>query len=132
MINNLNLKGTCGLYPWFEEDDVHLIYPEDVDIARKLVLHGKVFYCAEQYGEFIRIVYGDYSLRVKPQLFQPVRSLHFKFGDLVTVRSSEGKKGTIINIGWHYKSDEPMYYLMFNGKKSSRRYFEQELEHISK
>ncbi|NHB94064.1 DUF6960 family protein [Photorhabdus cinerea] len=127
MINSLDLKGTWGLYPWFDEDDVNLIYPDDLERVRKLILHGKVFYCSEQCGKFIRLNYGDYSFRVKPDLFKPVREVHFMVGDNVKVASSLDKRGTILNIGWHHKNDEPIYYLSFNGKKSSRRYAEDEL-----
>lgn len=127
MINNLNFKGSWGLYPWFEEDDPTLIYPDDLEDVKKLVLHGKVFYCSEQCGKFIRLNYGNQSFRVKPSLFKPVRDIQFMVGDNVKVVSSIDKLGIILNIGWHHKNNEPIYYLSFNGKKSSRRYSEDEL-----
>lgn len=128
MINSLDFKNSWGLYCWFNEDDPTLIYSNDLEDVRKLVLHGKVFYCSEQCGEFIRLNYGNYSFLVKTDLFKPVRDIRFMVGDSVEIVSSTDKIGTILNIGWHHKNNEPIYYyLSFNGKKSSRRYSEDEL-----
>ena len=65
---------------------------------------------------------------VKTDLFKPVRDIRFMVGDSVEIVSSTGKIGTILNIGWHHKNNEPIYYyLSFNVIKSSRRYSEDEL-----
>ncbi|GKX55263.1 hypothetical protein SOASR030_13750 [Leminorella grimontii] len=128
MVTNLDLQGRWGLYPWFDGNDVDFICPDDVERARKLVLYGKVFYCEKQCGDFIVLIYGDCSLKVNPCLFKPVRDIRFSIGDKISVSPLlSSKEGVILNIEWHHKRDEPIYYLSFNGNKSSKRYFENEL-----
>ncbi|GKX58673.1 DUF6960 family protein [Leminorella grimontii] len=128
MMTTLDFQERWGLYPWFDGDDVNFIHPDDIELARKLLLYGKVFYCIKQCREFIVLTYGDFSLRVNSCLFKTVRDILFFVGSNVSVVSSlNDKVGTVIDIGWHHKNNEPIYYLSFNGKKSSRRYFEDEL-----
>lgn len=130
MVDDLGLINSWGLYPWFNEDDPSLIYVDDLENVKKIGLYGKVFYCSDQCGDFIRLNYGSYSFRVKPSLFKPIRSIRFMIGDNIKLISSPDKLGTILNIEWHYKNNEPIYYLSFNGKKSSRRYSENEFSPV--
>ena len=38
--------------------------------------------------------------------------------------------GQLIEINWHFKDNEPFYYLEIEGKRRSRRYKENELEFV--
>jgi hypothetical protein len=67
----------------------------------------------------------DHQLSVAPDQLLNVGALPFGRGD--HVRLTDGRVATIVDCVWHYKQQQPMYFLAFDGKKSSRRYFPEEL-----
>ncbi len=58
----------------------------------------------------------------------------FKVGQRVRVilneRNRTARTGTIRQIIWHYKDQSYNYYLDVNGKKISKRYYEEDIEQL--
>ena len=48
----------------------------------------------------------------------------YRIGQTVMTKD---KRGVVVDIEWHFKDSVPIYFLAFEGKRSSRRYFENEL-----
>ncbi|MFV0548801.1 MAG: DUF6960 family protein [Limnobaculum xujianqingii] len=110
--------GTYGLYPWFPEHGENFINPLYIDTVKKLSLYGKVFSCISEDETYITLKYGDVVFEVKPDLYQFVNNTLFNIGNAIVVtNSSPNKVGIVIEIHWHYKNSEPIYYLTFGGKK---------------
>ncbi|QIQ21406.1 DUF6960 family protein [Zophobihabitans entericus] len=126
----LKYRGTYGLYPWFPDDDETLIHANDLQKVKAFSingLYGYVFYCSDENADFIELSYGDFTFKVKPDLYSTIPSIQFHLGEHVAVIGVSEKKGVIVSIKWHSKYSKPMYFLSFNGRKSSRRYFDTEL-----
>ncbi len=64
---------------------------------------------------------------IKPNCFMPIPNPQFLPGDLVFV-PQKSMHATIQSVYWHFKMEKHMYFLIFKGKESSRRYFIEELE----
>ena len=116
-----------GLYPWFIEDGEQLIFPSDLERFKKLLPNGKVFKCIHEVDGYLVLEYGKNTFRVKSDLFKPVDKPIFEIGCNVRLVKEHEQEGTIEAINWHYKNDEPMYYLIINGKRKSTRYFNEDL-----
>jgi hypothetical protein len=105
-----------------------LYHPDD---AKILSLHQqKVFYCQGVTEEdYLILTYGEMSIRVKPVLFLTLyKPLDFYLGDEVIVKDYPERLAKVYYVGWHYKRNEPMFYLWVDGKKKSRRYFKEDLQ----
>lgn len=120
--------GWC-LYPWFEEHGSEYIHPDDIDAFRTLMPNGKLFKWIGTDNDFVVLEHASKQYRVKPTLAKPVPKPVYDFGEAVRVRSgNENKPATIRDIMWHFQKNEPFFYLDFEGKKSSRRYWTHEIQ----
>lgn len=90
---------------------------------------GKIFKCIDE-GERLTLRYGNKEFRVKPQLYKVVDEPKYKIGDKVKIISSS-KIVKIIDTNWHMKDNTPFYFIQDNGKKSTRRFYESDLEKIN-
>ncbi|EPB6201482.1 hypothetical protein ACRQ2P_001053, partial [Escherichia coli] len=61
-------------------------------------------------------------------IYHIVPDLKFYIGQSVWVKT-KNSVGTIIDVFWHFKNEMPVYFINFEGKRSSRRYSESELSH---
>ncbi|WP_418124641.1 DUF6960 family protein [Variovorax sp. 160MFSha2.1] len=110
---------------WFPEHGDHLIAETDRSRFAALSPAGKVFRCIDRKGEWLFLQYaGDEIYRVNQEACKPVLPPVFHIGQ--RVKASE-KQGIVVHIGWHFKNEAPIYLLEFAGKRSSRRYLDQDL-----
>ena len=65
--------------------------------------------------------YDAYYFQSKPK---------YQIGEEVYIPRRE-ENGKIIDMDWHYKNQDHMYFLEINGKKYSRRYYENELRKLN-
>ena len=114
---------TWGLYPWFEEHGANLVHPHDLLSFEPN--NTRVFYCKNIEHEYLVLQFGHFEYRVKPINYKEIEKPKFIFNNQVTTRS--GYSGKIVEIHWHYKDNRHYYLLELQGKKSSKRYFEEEL-----
>jgi hypothetical protein len=62
-------------------------------------------------------------------LFKPVPSPARRIGDKVSITSQEKKlRVVIVDIGWHFKRAEPIYFVATDGKKRSKRYWQDDFD----
>jgi hypothetical protein len=118
-----------GTVPWVPSraEEVHLEDRESVD---QLTFWDKVLKCIGITDDgYLILQYSSDLYRVRPKLFATVPSPMFDFGQRVkdTVLN---RNGTILHILWHGNRKEEYYILAINGRKSSRRYFANDLELI--
>ena len=102
--------------PWSAKDD------DDPTIAENV---GKVYeIIREQDGRFW-LGGPDRQLNVHADQILNVDELPFGLGD--HVRLGDGRDAEIVDCVWHYVKEQPMHFLAFGRKMSSRRYFAEEL-----
>jgi hypothetical protein len=113
-----------GVCDWFPEHGEHLVVDADRLAFAALNPAGKIFQCIGMEGEWLVVRYGTNVYRVNPGVLKPVPPPVFDVGQTVT---SKDRSGVVADVTWHFKEAAPIYFLQFDGKRSSRRYSEQEL-----
>ena len=116
-------------FPWSPEHQKHhgasMIHPDDLDSWNQSYPYGGLFECVMREGEYLVLRHAKGTFRAKPELFRIVNRPAKRVGDAVEVESKgERKAGTIVEIQWHHQKNEPFYFLMIDGKKSSKRYWD--------
>jgi hypothetical protein len=61
-------------------------------------------------------------IRVRPEMFKRVETSAREVGARITL--VDGRRATVLDVGWHHNRGEPMYSLCVEGKKKSKRYWE--------
>lgn len=114
----LRIPDRFGIYPWWPQDGVQWIHPDDVQLAEQLIPGNRIFqreYLNETYS---RLHYGDVSIRVKPTMWLEVSTDGYLIGDRVEIRSQMGKQtpgiATISEMLWNRRSGEVEYVLTAN------------------
>lgn len=130
-----NFIDTWGFYKWSvdfnEEKDIH---PDDLEKMKKLFPIQKIFHCIDCTDEYLILKYENKTFinetyRVKPLNYEQKNEPNFKLNEKVKTKNSE-KYGEIREIAWHFQKNSYFYYLNIDGKSSSRRYFDFELEKV--
>lgn len=121
------LKESWGLYPWFTEHGEEMIFSDDLSKFKDLSPYGKVFKCEEENEDYIVLSYGIEAFRVKPQLFKKIPKPAFQIGERVKLMKDQVQEAVIVEVNWHIKNKEHIYYITLNGKKKSSRYKEKDL-----
>lgn len=116
------LKDTWGLYQWFPEYGEDMICADDIEKFKELSPNGKVFRCIDQNKDYLFLKYGEDIYRVKADLYKQVEKPLFQIGDKVKLIKDSFQEAIILEVNWHYKNNEPIYYISLNGKKKSSRY----------
>lgn len=115
-----------GLYPWFPAYGYTYIHPANRRDFEALSPHGKVFEKISEDEKWILLQYAEKQYKVDPDLFTPIGTLPFGFGDKVeTIERQPGQFrdwGVIHNIFWNTSEDRP-YYQLRQGKKDLERLF---------
>lgn len=120
---------TWGVYQAFQGIDDDMIDIDDRMNFFGMIPNGKIFECVNE-GENLTLRYGDKEFRVNPQLYKVVNEPKYKIGDKVNI-ISKSKIVEITDINWHIKENTPFYFVQEDGKKSTRRYYESELEKLN-
>lgn len=113
-----------GTYPWFIEQGIDLIHPDDFEAFKLEANSSKVFECIGE-GDYITLKYNNNYYRVKDKLFKPVPAPLYNFGEIVKIKKKE-EEAVIADIMWHYGKQQHYYFVSVRNKKKSRRYLETE------
>jgi hypothetical protein len=119
----MNLVNTWGLYPWSVENGKDLIHKEDLEKAKKLNLYGKVFKCIDKETNYIKIMYDNNIIRVKPELYKLINIFVIPIGYETRLKKYPKEKAIVKEIIWQATYEQPVYYITINGKKKTKRYF---------
>lgn len=120
------IQSKHALYPWFIEDGIELVHPDDLQKFQKLFPYGKVFTVGNAVDDFVTLSYGSEEYRVKPILLEPVPDPVFGIGQHV-ICLNHGIPAVVISVKWHYKEERPYYFVTINGKRKSKRYWDVDL-----
>jgi hypothetical protein len=91
---------------------------------------GKVVYCFDIKDGYLSVLYKDTKIRILPEIFVQVPEPRFKIGDHVIQNNMPARNYIIREITWHYNSNTHCYYVEYNGKNKSTRYFSEDLTAI--
>ncbi len=90
------------------------------------VYQSKVYICKSIQNKHLIIQNGRTELKIQFDDFNRIKEPKYHFGEQVEVMYLE-KTGNVEDIYWHYKSEKHIYFLIIDGKKKSRRFYEEEL-----
>jgi hypothetical protein len=110
-----------GLYKWLPEDGDEHICKDDLQAFAALVPHGKIFHSIGRDNEWMVLAYGDKVFRVNPGLFHEVAGSPMPVGS--SVQLLDGTPAIVGDVLWHFARNEPMYFLVVQAKRESRRYW---------
>ena len=79
-------------------------------------------------GRFERIKYGDLNFAISPTCLKQVDNVAYEVGDRVLFKYGLARIREII---WHFKDKRPNYYLEKDGRKLSKRYYDEDLSPAS-
>ncbi len=110
-----------GVFLWWSEQSPSWIHPDDIEIANELVPGNRMF-CREECENFAdrqlgywEYSYGEENFRGLPALWMEIKSEGYQLGDVVEIKSQNGKLphgiATIREIKWNRKSRSIEYYL---------------------
>jgi hypothetical protein len=92
MQTTMNYIGKWGLYPWFQQSEVHLVHPEDLESFSKSFPHGRVFQCVGKTDDYMILQFANEQYRVKPDFLYLLTHLHsvleLKSGSKITLNVS--------------------------------------------
>jgi len=123
-----------GHFPWWPEDGIDWIHPEDVSLARTLIPSQRVFRRDGMGGGYLELRYVDICVRVRRTLWQEVKPEGFEIGDVVEVRSrgmaNEPRTGTIAEMLWNEHEGELRYQVSDRGKLIETLFSCDDLKHV--
>jgi uncharacterized protein DUF6960 len=123
---------TWGMYPWIPSRGESLIHPDDRSANLWEKLFGKLLYCSGITDDgYLLLNDAHQTYRVKPDIYKVFPTPMFNYGDTVKDREKPERIGTIRNIEWHDKYGKEYYNLTIAGRKSTKRYFADELEFVT-
>jgi hypothetical protein len=77
--------------------------------------------------DIVEISHEDNVYNTSIENIRIITPLKYVIGDQVSPKNHPEIIGIIWNIIFHFDKNEPMYYIKINGKKKSKRYFENDL-----
>jgi hypothetical protein len=120
---------TWGLYPWFRESGIDFIHPDDLAVVQAHSPYCMVCEVVGMDGPYLVMRFGPWKFRGKPELFRAIPPPAFRLGQRVKTKVPRTSRiGIIRAIVWHFKRNEPSFFLEVNGKALSGRYWADELE----
>jgi hypothetical protein len=113
-----------GVVIWWPDQAESLAAPGDKARLLEHDVNGRVCRILGQDGPFKLIKCGGATFRISPEQIRAASNVKFEVGDKVRY---EGEAGEVTDVVWHWVKAEPYYLLPFPDRKSSRRYFGNEL-----
>lgn len=112
-----------GRSPFCGTDKIH---PDGLTNFIKNYNSYKVFQCTNENSSFITIRYNTDFYRVKGEMFIILPKPRYVWGDTVVLKNRQCI-AIVAEIMWHVDKKEYYYFVTVNGRKKSKRYFENEL-----
>ena len=125
--NTMDYTNTWGVYQCFQGTNDNMVDLEDRESFFSINPNGKVFECVSSAQDMLVLQYGERRFKVNSCLYKMVDEPKFRLKSYVKI-VKKSIVGQVIEINWHLKDNEPFYYLEIEGKRSSHRYKENELE----
>ncbi len=124
-----------GVFRWWPENGEGWIHPFDVGMVRQLVPSNRVFRREDHNDEYVRVIYGGISFRIRPTLWLQVEYEGLDIGDYVEVKSRMGKTvpfvGRVRDLRWNNRYKRIEYLLHRSSQTQDRAYRVHELTLIA-
>ena len=123
--------GTWGQVMWYGGDHIY-IHPEEFEKRTENQLYkifdNRIMYCLGiDTDGYLTLKDIDDTYRAKPDNYVIRPKPKFLYGDFVQDRQDSDRKGIVWFLGWHFKHKRIFCHLQFGNRKSTRRYFDNEL-----
>ncbi|HEX4413810.1 MAG TPA: hypothetical protein VH107_09295 [Lacipirellulaceae bacterium] len=130
----LKIDPKYGCFPWWPENGNDWVHPEDVATARSIIPSGRIFRRDSGHGDYLRMQYGDVTLRVRRTLWQEIEPEGFEIGDWVEVLScglrNEPRTGIIREMLWDQRANVIRYMISDNNVPINEPYTRDDLRHV--
>ena len=90
-------------------------------------LFQQIIQCKIISYDTVEIIHEDNIYKTSIENIRIISPLKFLIGDQVSPKNHPELIGIIWNTIYHFGKNEPTYYIKINGKKKSKRYFENDL-----
>ncbi|MFT5303329.1 MAG: hypothetical protein ACI87E_004152 [Mariniblastus sp.] len=131
-----------GVFLWWSEQTPAWIHPDDLDAALSMVPSCRIFkrrecdnFADRELGYF-EFASGKHKFRALPGLWREIETEGFELGDLVEIRSQNGKlrpgMASIRDIQLNRKSNQIDYYLDKNGMRVERSFAYNDIQPASR
>ena len=114
-----------GVVQWTSETDERLAAPGEKSRLLEHRVNGRVALLVGADGSFQRVRIGDQEFRISAEKIAPAEGTKYAVGDELIL---DGKPTKVKEVVWHYAKNQPFYLLDIDGKKSSKRYFNDDLK----
>jgi hypothetical protein len=112
---------------WFREHGYDKVHPEDRALLEPGI-QGRLVKLIGAEGPWQRVILGKVEVRVHRSLLTETPPPRFDYGARVrAIPPRTPVVGEIDFINWHFKREEPFYFLSINGKLDSSQYWSNEL-----
>ncbi|MFQ6311057.1 hypothetical protein [Lysobacter capsici] len=127
-----SFDGRCGRYIW-TKDTRPREWILEADYEAFVAQHtlGNVYHCVQTADGEMKIFFDrQRGYGVNPDGFSAVDYTPYYVGDKVGVLngSKVGQVGVIDAVGWHVNDGKVFFFIEFEGRVSSRRYWESDIE----
>ena len=130
--------GTWVLVHWISDNGMDdIIHPDDLELVKTILPYGatvpstSIGKVVDFKDEYAIINYSGKIIRVIPtiNITKPVPyNGDLEVGNLVSIVDKD-YIGEVIGVSWHYKERKAIYTLKVDGKRKSKRYWPEELNH---
>ena len=120
-----------GTYPWFGEHRAEKIHPDDRESFKRVANNVKVFEFFQGNGNYNIFRYANQAYRINDTLSKILPEPSYWYGENVIIKNKGELKGKVCDVMWHFNEKQFYYFLSIDGKKTSKRYFEDELETVN-
>jgi hypothetical protein len=79
----------------------------------------------------VKAYYGKNNYHVSTNKIRPINPPKYRIDDSVSPVNHPELIGIIYDMIYHFDKNEPMYFIKVNGRKKSKRYFENDLIRIN-
>ena len=109
---------------WTKETPHAMAAPGDAQRLNTGNLHQRVVRIAGRKNGWTEIYFGPDEYIVSDECLRPIGILPYEVGDMVTIESGDHR---IRDIIWHFRTNQPNFYLERGGRRLSQRYTLNEL-----
>ena len=97
----------------------------DIDIPE---IFQRVVYLKKETSSMVKVYHNNIEYNVTISNIREIIRPNFIYGDIVMAKNKV--IGEIVDIIYHFKNNEPAFYILSNGRKLKTRYFSNELKLI--
>jgi len=124
----LHSQEESAILLWTKETDRTLAAPSSGQRLLSVDMHQRVVRVTARRDGWADIHFGLEEFQVREDCLRFIEPPQFHVGDGVKF---SGGQGTIRDVIWHFKDEEPNYYLEQEGRKLSKRYLTSDLARVS-